>query len=196
MTDDRFTRNVMGSNDRDQKNRFEAATVTLPPEPGTEVAGPAMFDLVREIKHAQMVGQQLLKQADSLLDTRTIVQTANGTTTAAGLLDLLLYTVPGGFEFVVTRVNVEAVGFTPAVPYTNAAGWIALCRGDSFAVGSMLDFLPNPPLASGPILPAVMSDGGEQAGAIRGGEKVSLHIQSGPATVDIYVRLQGIQKAV
>lgn len=193
---DEFTRNVMGSHDRDRKNDFVAGTVLQPPEPGAEVAGPPMFDLVREIRQAQIVGEQLLKQADSLFDRRVVIQTANGTTTGAGILDLLLYNVPQGFEFTITRVNVEAVGFSPAVPYTNAAGWIAVCRGDRFAVGSILDFLPNPPVASGAILPALFTDGANQAGIIRGGEKVSLHIETGPATTDVYVRLQGWQKPV
>lgn len=170
--------------------------VAKPPPPGEEVAGPPLFDLVKELRHAQEVGRQLLEESNKLLQRRTIVRRGNGQTDASGNVDIPLFVVPMGFEFVVTRVNVESPAFTPAVPYSAATAWIALILGDRFGVGAILDFLPNPPLASGPILPCLFTDGADQAGVLRGGEQVSIHLANGPVNSAIVCRLQGYTLAV
>jgi hypothetical protein len=182
-----------------------AGDVMQPPSPGSEVAGPAMFDLVREVKQAQLVGQALLKSAFSLLDKRTIVRQESGQTDGSGNVDIPLFTVPQGFEFVVTRVNVESPAFTPATPFSSATGWIALARGaiiggpGALGPGAILDFLPNPPVATGAILPALFTDGQDQAAILRGGETISLHFFGGGGAsinIDIYCRLQGFTRAL
>lgn len=166
------------------------------PNPGQEVVGPAFFDLVREVKLAQQVGEQLLRDAKSLMDKRSVISLETGQTDGSGNIDLPLYVCPAGFEFVITRLSVEAIGFTPAVPFASATGWIAIIRGQAFGVGSIVDFLPNPPLANAPILPAQFVDGPNNAAVFRSGERVSLHIANGPVNTDIYARFQGFTQSV
>lgn len=196
MSQTEFTRHRLGLDNPRNTDTERAADVVGPPAPGSESAGPGMFDLVRETKHAQHVASVLMEQASQMLRQRTITEKVTGVTDGAGLLDMVVYQVPMGFEVIVTRLNVEAVGFTPAVPYTNAAGWLALIEGARFGVGSMIDFIPNPPAASGPILPAVITDGAAAAGYFRGGQIISLHLNAGPATTQVLCRMQGLQRAV
>lgn len=198
---DEFQGRRLGLQSGRETDAREAATVVEPPEPGSESVGPGMFDLVRELRRTSEVNRYLMEQAKGLNEDKPIVAKGNGTTTATGLLDLPIYLVPSGYELVVTRWNVEAVGFSPAAPYSNAAGFLALFAGLQFptalqGVGSMVDFLPNPPASGGAILPASVTDGATQAGLFRGGEQVSLHVQTGPASTDIYMRLQGILRLV
>lgn len=168
------------------------------PPPGTESVGPTMFDLVRDLTRAEAVNNVLMEQASRLLKTRTIVERTQGTTDGSGVADFPIYQVPNGYEVVVTRLNIDAVGFTPASPYTNAAGFLALYSGQKFSIngGQIVDFLPNPPVASGAILPASITNGVDQAGIFRGGEVISLRIQGGPVTIPVWVRLQGIQRVI
>lgn len=196
MSQTEFTRHRTGLDNRRLTDTEVAADVTQPPAPGEESAGPGMFDLVRETRHAQQVAAVLMQEASQMLKRRTVVEKTTAVTDGAGNLDMVLYQVPMGFEIVVTRINLEAIGFSPAVPFTFATGWVALVAGARFGVGSMIDFLPNPPAASGAILPATLTDGANQAGIFRGGEIISLHVNAGPITTAIYARLQGIQRAV
>lgn len=180
---------------REQTRRVETPS-RLAPEPGIESAGPAMFDLVKETRRSLDVQNQLLRAAIPLMDRRIVVNYVNAQTDGSGNLDVVVYRVPQGMQFITTRVNIEAVGFTPAAPYSNAAGWIGLMRSPIFGVGTLVDFIPNPPLSNGPILPASITDGATEAGVFRGGETVGLHIATGPATTDIYVRIQGIEEPI
>lgn len=183
------------------EDRNVPADVYEPPAPGEESAGPAMFDLVKETRRAQEVNRVLLDEASHLLARRRVVERTTGNTDANGLLDLPIYTVPGGFELAVTRYSVEDGVHTPAVPFTNAAAFLVLFVGrGSWQIGNMgavLDFIPNPPAAGGAIIPAVVTDGVDQAGIVRGGETVSLHVNA-PTLINaaIFVRLQGILRAL
>lgn len=183
-----------------QHPRLEDAVtnVQLPdlPQPGEEAVGPTMFDMVIELRRAQEVSKFLMDQAENLLRQKTVVAKGSAPTDSSGVLELPIYQVPPGFQLYVTRWNVEAIGFSPAVPYTNAAGQLILFSGKNFGVGSILDFLPNPPVASGAILPASIATGKEAAALFRGGEQVSIRIAGGPVSTAIYARIQGIQEAV
>lgn len=166
------------------------------PPPGQESVGPTMFDMVMELHRAQEVSKFLLDQATNLLKRKTVVAKGSDTTTAAGLLQMPIYQVPAGFQFYLTRWNVEAEGFTPGAPYTAATANIQIINGRNFGVGAIMDFLPNPPAANGNILPASNTDGLEAACLFRSGEWISLMVRGGPATTAIYARIQGIQEAV
>ena len=179
-----------------EESREVAPTPSPRPNPGEESIGPALFDLLVRTHRSIDVQAELLKAAIPLLNRRTIVEIVNGNTDASGNMDLVLYRVPQGMQFIVTRVNIENGGNSPASPYTNAAGWIGLMRADKFVKGTLVDFLPNPPVSNGAILPASITDGATEAGLFRGGEIIGLHIDTGPANNDIWVRLQGIQEPV
>lgn len=179
-----------GHNFRDE-NRQVPARVGTPPEPGSESAGPSMFHLVQETRRSLEVQNHLLKAAIPLMDQRIVVDYATGQTDGSGNLDLKIYQVPQGYQFITTRVNIEDGTHTPGNGFTAANCWMALIRGDKWQPGSIIDFVPNPPNAAGVILPAQFSDGASEAGVFRGGEIIGLHISAGPATTDIWVRIQG-----
>lgn len=185
--------NVTDARETDREIRIPGGEA---PPPGEESVGPTMFDMVIELRRAQEVSKFLVDQASNLLKKKTVVVKATAATSSAGLLDLPIYQIPSGFQFRVTRWNVEAVGFSPGVPYSNALGELILYAGQRFGVGAMVDFLPNPPAANGAILPASQSDGLEQAGFFRGGEFISLRLLNGPVSTAIYARIQGIQEAI
>lgn len=191
-----------GLHEAHESFREESRSVPLvlphAPPPGEEVSGPALFELYRKTAHAVEVQNELLRAAIPLMDRRIIVEYKTGQTDANGNADIVIYQVPQGMQFITTRVNVEDATHTPASPYTNAAGWIALIRGQAFAPGCIVDFIPNPPLTNGPILPASITDGATEAGVFRGGEFVTLHVAGAAAlaTTDIWVRLQGIQEPI
>jgi len=194
LASDPAKRNVLPQ-DRFREETFPVETpFHHAPPPGQESAGPSMFDLVERTRESIRVQNDLLRAAIPLLNKRIVVSYVTGQTDASGNLDLVLYRVPQGMQFITTRVNVEATGFTPATPYTNAAGWLGLMKSDKFQQGTLIDFLPNPPVANGAILPASITDGATEAGVFRGGESIGLHIATGPATADIWVRFQGIEE--
>lgn len=167
-----------------------------PPQPGEESVGPTMFDMVAELRRSQEVGKFLLDQATNLLRRRTVVEKGQDNTSAAGLLELPIYQVPNGYQFYLTRWNVEAENFSPGAPYSNAVGQLMIFNGKNFGVGAMVDFLPNPPAANGAILPASRSTDFPSSPLFRGGETVSLRLVAGPASTRITVRIQGIQEVI
>ncbi len=178
---------------RDQ-NRPVAPAYERAPEPGPEVAGPAMFNLVQETRRALDVQSRLIVRAIPLLNNRIIVERHSVETDANGNADLVLYRVPQGMQFVVTRLIVENATNNAGTPFSAAGAWIALILGDRYQPGSIRDFAPNPANAGAtPLLPWVFSDGNEEASVFRGGETVGLHIV-GTATLanqDIWATLQG-----
>lgn len=166
------------------------------PPPGEESVGPTMFDMVVELRRSQEVSRFLLDQATNLLRRRTVVEKGQANTSAAGLLELPIFQVPNGYQFYLTRWNVEAEVFNPGAPYSNAVGQLMIFNGQTFGVGAMVDFLPNPPTANGAILPASRSTDFPSSPLFRGGEWVSLRLVAGPASTRITVRIQGIQEVI
>lgn len=184
---------VQGSALFESPEQHELARVGVPGEPGSESAGPSLFDLVRETRHAQQVSAELLREAAQMLAKRTVVESGQAQTDGNGNLDVVMFRVPQGYEFLVERCNVEAAGFSPGAGFASGASWIAMIVGDRFVQGSMLDFLPSPPANAGVILPCVLTNQGNESGTLKGGQMVSLHITgaAGLANTMITFRLQG-----
>jgi hypothetical protein len=182
---------------RDSTFRTETVDVPFqskfPPHPGEESVGPNMYDLVIRTNRSIEVQNELLRSAIPMLNKRVVINYATGTTDGSGNLDLIMYRVPQGFQFITIRVVVEDATHSPGNPFTGAAAWIALIKGDKYAQGSIVDFLPNPPNANGVILPALFSDGVTEGPVFRGGESASIHINAGPPTTDIWARFQGFE---
>lgn len=198
MSEVAFEKSLKDGDHFRDKDRTVPARVSRPPEPGSESAGPSLFNLVQETRKALEVQGELLKNAIGLLDKRIVVDYATGQTDANGNLDLKIYTVPMGMQFLIDRVNIEDGTHTPGNGFTAAGCWLALMRGDKWQPGSIIDFLPNPPNANGVILPALFSDGPGEAGIFRGGEIIGLHIVGTVtlANTDIWVRIQGMIEPV
>jgi hypothetical protein len=131
------------------------------------------------------------QQANVAKKELPIVNALGGETDGQGNLDLLLFEVPQGYVFQAGRVNLEAVGFSPASPYSNSSAWVALIRGARFATGSILDF--GPPASGGTIFPSIFSTGTSHAPQLYGGEILTLHVvgAAGLANTGITARLQG-----
>jgi hypothetical protein len=166
------------------------------PNPGQELVGPAMFQFIERTNRAILVQEELIKAAIPYLHDQRITEGATGQTDGSGNLDLKLYVVPQGYKFTATRVNLEAVGFTPASPFSAATAWVALIRGTQFAAGSILDFGPS--ASGGIIFPSIFSTSDSHAPFLRGGEILSVHVVGSVtlANTDIYARVQGELKPI
>jgi hypothetical protein len=175
-----------------RKENTEIQTPSRPaPPPGEESVGPALIELVRQTKRAFELENELLRDALKSLDNRLVIEYASGSTDGSGNLDLKLFTVPMGYAFYATRINIEGGAFTPASPFSAATAWLALIRGTNFGVSSILDF--GPAAASGTIIPSIFSTSRNHAPALRGGEILTLHIVGSAtlANTSIWARCQG-----
>lgn len=105
----------------------------------------------------------------------------NGVTDGTGALTLEVFTVPLGREFALTRLVVDADGFTPGAPYKSGTGWIDVRRS-----GARVDFVN---LQNG--LPALSVDSDKTANRWRNGEQLEVVLAGGPANTNIRVTGQG-----
>lgn len=178
--------------ERYRKENVKVYTPSRPaPEPGAESVGPALINLVHETRRAFEIENELLRDALKTLHDRPVSEGVSGQTDASGNLDLRLFVVPMGYNFFATRVNIEGGTFTPALPFANAAAWLALIRGQIFATGSVLDF--GPATAGGTIIPSIFSTSRNHAPMLRGGEILTLHVvgSASLANTSIWARCQG-----
>jgi hypothetical protein len=111
----------------------------------------------------------------------------NGKTDATGFLVLDVYFPPLGMEFRLSRVVVEADGFSYAVMFTNAAGSVTIQRNAGPDGHGQIEDGYN--LSQG--LPNTWTAGSGSAPRYISGEKVTLVIIGGPANVNVNVRIQG-----
>lgn len=115
--------------------------------------------------------------------------TLNGSTNAAGTAKIDVLTVPLGRQFRLTRVVIIPDGFTPASPYTNAAGYVYVAREG----GQVTDLFS---LVSGQgSLPAVRTDSVASAAVFVNGEKVEIQIFGGPVSTNVVCYCQGVLEA-
>lgn len=123
----------------------------------------------------------------SFLELPLVVRpSAQGTTTSGGALTLEVYDVPVGFEFVLTRLVIEADGFTPGAPYTAAGAYVLVRRQG----GARVNFAS---LVSGSgQLPTLFTDSVTSGAHFRNGEKVEVVVSGGPASTGIQVTAEGI----
>jgi hypothetical protein len=103
-------------------------------------------------------------------------------TDANGNALINVYVVPVGRKFIVTRLIVNADGFTPGVPFKNAAGWIDVLRSNE-----RVDFVN---LANG--IPAQSIDSKDTGNVFWNGEIVQVQITGGPANTSVRVDLRGL----
>jgi hypothetical protein len=189
-----------GENDksdfRNENNQLGPGATPNPPIPGWESVGPAMQEFIARTNRALEVQGRLLQAAIPLMDKRIVVDYATGTTDGSGNLDLVIYRVPVGFQFITTRVNVEDGTHTPGAGFTGATSWIGLMRGDKWMPGSLVDFWPVPAAGNAVIIPIQFTDGSSEAAVFRGGETIGLHIATGPVSSDIWVRIQGLMEPI
>ena len=113
-----------------------------------------------------------------------------GKTDAGGNATVYAYTVPPGMGFRLTRVLVQADGFTPGAPFTGAGAYLEIIRNDV-----MVDFLPLT-VGSGGSLPSAWSESESDAPYYANGDAAGIRVNLGPATTGLLVRIQGELLAV
>lgn len=152
-----------------------------------QIAGKTIDVLVKEELRAELrdVAQQIVSgylrppAPQRLRDGGELDASGDGT--------IVLSTVTVGMELVLNRLLIEADGYTPASPYTNAAAYFYLLRGDL-----PIDFLSLVSGATGAgSLPALATWTNSYAPRYRDGEKISVQIVSGPANGIVTVTADG-----
>ena len=132
-----------------------------------------------------------LKQLIEALTRRDVVERvraqSNGKTDGTGFVVVEVYTVDVGMEFRLSRVVVEADGFSFAGLFTNAAGSVTIQRGADAAGKGQIEDGFN--LAAG--LPNVWTGSSGASPRYLNGEKVAIVLVGGPANTNVNVRIQG-----
>lgn len=127
--------------------------VERPPAPGAESAGPALVDLVRELREVTRLGQAYFARARLAAAEQLYAGMVQDATDANGDAALKLFEVPQGSTGYLTLATVDEAGFTPASPDTSANLWHAIYAGPPgdatpaqiALVGNMFDCLPQNP---------------------------------------------------
>lgn len=119
----------------------------------------------------------------------------DGVTTAAGAVTVEVYKVPLGMSFKLTRLVVLADGFTPAVPFNGAGGFLELLRNDVPVAWCSL--VAAAAIAPGALpMQLVDADSPESAVWYANGDCVAYRITAGPASTATIGRAQGILEPI
>ncbi len=170
-----------------------------PPYPSEGEQGPPVsvpISYLEELRAAQeAIGQQVARQGFDI-----VPGVASGNTDSDGRLVLGIYQVAAGVEGRLHRLtlnaNVAATGapYTFATPYANNAAYIQLYaaevtdRADALSNVGLLD--GGPPVAGGPIFPAVFSWETSEAPVVRGPMWFVVYVVAAPASVQVTARYQ------
>jgi len=112
-----------------------------------------------------------------------------GETTAAGAVTIDVYTVPAGYDFSLTRLIIEAAGFTPAAPFTGAGAYIAVRR--SSVLIDFASLIAVEPSGGGKSLPALFTYSVTSGFSLRNKEVLQVELVAGPASTRILARAEG-----
>lgn len=152
---------------------------------------PEAEDLIRQVDTlAKAIAdlEQAIK-APKLVQDVDAIATAN--TNGSGNVVFPIYTVGQGFRFELGRLLINADGYTPAAPYSNASFWLGIFTSSdpagTPAIGQMIDFLPTTAGAQG--IPDVADY--DPAQILRTGQTLVCRIVTGPASTRITARYQG-----
>lgn len=167
------------------------------PEPGSEVGGPALTDLVVEIRRAVEGLHHLYGQARSQLRERIQTERVGFNTDASGNAIVSLFQVPDGATGYLMLCSLEERGKTPASPDTSAELWHGIyglaSAGQGITTvpfGGMLDCSPLTPAADAQI-PYVYTYGDRHgAPTLTGPGTFYFVVQGATASVQGSVRAQ------
>jgi len=142
---------------------------------GTEVAGPAMVELVTIMARTASIMHSLEQRAKAEARQRLYAGRAAGQTDANGDVAIPLFEVPQGATGYLMRCAIDFAGVTPAGPLTNANLWHAIYEGGPpgsgmtaaqvVAVGNLLDAQPQSPTVDA-VLPYVYAYGDRYAAPV------------------------------
>jgi hypothetical protein len=142
------------------------------------IAAGEELDVLNKDELREVIGDFVSAVEDGETELRT---GESSKTDANGNVTIAVYAVPPGFSFRVTRLVVDADGFTLAAPFRNPAGAVVVQRS-----GEMVDGIN---LQNG--LPAISTDSKDTGTRWRNGEIVEVVLVNGPATNGVRVAIQG-----
>lgn len=160
------------------------STPTAPPAQGPSYVSP----LEERIEHVHALIARMLEQQSHAGREELYTATQTGNTDASGDLTLSVFKVPSGFTFALHRTIIESAAYTPAVPYSNAAAYLTVNRGQP-GPGSLRDF--GPASAGGPLIPGLLTDPSRSGAVFQSGEEVVIFLNAGPATTAVAITIQG-----
>jgi hypothetical protein len=135
-------------------------------------------------QEAREIVVELLEQERARGHETFVRADESAVTDAAGNAVITVYTCPVGKVFRITRLVVDADGFTPGAPFKAATGFIAVLRS-----GEVVDFVN---LSNG--IPALSTDNADTGARWRNGEQVQVQISGGPANTTVRAKVQGFEK--
>jgi hypothetical protein len=139
--------------------------------PGAELEVPSADEIARRVTRLNATRPEVPIRAE-----------ASKLTDASGAVLFEVYRVPPGRSIRLTRLLVQADGFSARSPYTGA-GEVSLVRNDV-----IVDTLS---LVSGPGLPAVFESSESSAPFYANGDSVQVQVIGGPVTTNVTARMQG-----
>jgi hypothetical protein len=110
-------------------------------------------------------------------------------TDANGNLLSRIYDVEDGKIFSIGKAILWADGFTPAVPYVNAACWAGIFHGGQISAANLADFAPLSP--GGQVFPSTFEYGLHQSPEFASPDNVTLGVFNGPPTTNVTLLLYG-----
>lgn len=145
--------------------------------------GPPLTDLVAPLRAIEQGITAALdrmavteKRLEASSTAATVQLDSNGDTPAVGATIL---EVRQGRAVRLTRLTIDADGYDPGAPYSQALSYVRLYR-NAVAVGNLLDF--GPAAAGGPWLPGLFEMELSQSPLLRSGERYVLDVNAGPAS--------------
>lgn len=115
--------------------------------------------------------------------TYPVVSSNNIKTDGNGACTLAIYKNTTQRHLVIGRVILFADGYTPAVPYSNAAAYGYLFTGQNLSVGAIFDMLPSS--AGAQMLPNVAEYSGLNGIRLKNNEVLSFALVGGPVNTNI-----------
>lgn len=135
----------------------------------------------------------LFEQARAERRRQVVISSTAANLDGSGNATFPVYQTAAGFNFFVSRIVVEAAGYTPASPYSNASFYLGLYSSqnpNSVAQGQLLDFTPTLAAAQG--IPNVADYLADESGPmVQGQHYLVCNVVSGPASKILTVRYQG-----
>lgn len=170
--------------------------LVTPPAPGTESIGPAMVDLVTEMRSIARMTQALYTDAVRDVRYRYEYVRKQFQCDANGDGAVQIFEVPQGATAALTVLSVDQPGVTPAAPNTSADLWHAIFGGPGGnptpaqvnAKGEMLDMRPNAPSPDAQIPFAYLYGDVKAAPRLPGPEAFWFVVDAATASAQILLR--------
>ncbi len=170
------------------------------PPPANPDTGPLRVEqLAEQVLASTDAINKFLELASSPRTERRFRGRGTGTTDVSGNVTINVYENSDGFELNLTSLSLEADGYTPAAPYSNASFWAGVYvsadpTNTAQGLGGLVDFTPA--TAGGAGIPAVTFYPGNAGATLIGHEWLVVDMNAGPPSKLIVVRFEGIVRQI